>query len=115
MAGFFYARESGLNLSTPSRGSGSPPQLQKLFPALLGSIPAQVFTPLEQGRLTVGHLPTVIDKHPWIAGPSLLITMKPADPTPVLIDQPALSHRTHASTYVLARVVLNGQAMPSTA
>ena len=32
-----------------------------------------------------------------------------------LIDQPALSNRTHASTYVLARVALNGQAMPSTA
>ena len=41
--------------------------------------------------------------------------MKPADPTPVLIDQPALSHRARASTYVLARVALNGQAMPSTA
>ena len=53
-----------LNLSTPSRGSGSPTQPQKLFPALLGSIAAQVFPPLEQGGLTVGHLPAVIDEHP---------------------------------------------------
>ena len=58
MAGFIYAGESSLNLCAPTRASGSPAQPQKLFPALLGSIAAQVFPPLEKGGLTVGHFQT---------------------------------------------------------
>jgi len=46
---------------TPSRASGSPAQPQQLFPRLFGSITAQVFPPLKQGGLTVGHLSAVID------------------------------------------------------
>ena len=65
------------------------------------SITAQVFPALEQGGLTVGQLPAVIDEHPWITEPSLLITVEPADPEPFAIDQPALPHAP-ASAYVLA-------------
>ena len=90
MAGFIYAGESGLHLSTPSRGSGRPAQPQKLFPALLCSIATQAFPPLEQGWLAAGHLPPVIDEHPWITDPSLLITVKSADPEPLPVDEPAI-------------------------
>ena len=94
----------GLHLSTPSRVSGSPAQPQKLFPALLCSISAQVFPPLEQGRLTVGHLPAVIDEHQWIADPCLLVAVKPADPEPVSVDVPALAHGNACQHLCTSRV-----------
>ena len=65
--GVYFCQESGLSICPPSRASGNPPQPKKLFPALLGGIAAQLFPPLEQGGLTVWHLPPVVDEHLWVA------------------------------------------------
>jgi hypothetical protein len=59
---------------------------------LLGSIAAQLFPPLEQGGLTVWHLPPVVDEHLWVADLCLLVTVKPADPKALPVDEPAFTH-----------------------
>ena len=86
-------RRSRLHFSSPHRLGRSPALSDQFRPELDRFFAAQVFTPFQQGRRSIGHSPAVINEHLGLSGPSPLIAMKPANPKPVAIDQPTLLHK----------------------
>ena len=80
------------------------------------SITAQIFPPLEQEGLPAGPLQAVIDEHPWIADPRLLVAVKPADPKALPVDDPALTQDSPHKHLCTIRVVVDlatGLAVPT--
>ena len=77
------------------------------------SITAQIFP---QGGLPAGPLQAVIDEHPWIADPRLLVAVKPADPKALPVDDPALtqdSPRKYRCTILVVVDLATGLAVPT--
>ena len=99
-----------------NHGSTSAPQAGSVADQPKRSIAAQVFPPLEKCRLTVWHFPAVIDEHPWIADPRLLVAVKPADPKALSVDDPALTQDSPRKYRCTIRVVVDlarGLAVPT--
>ena len=79
------------------------PSIRKqLLPQDRGVFKAHMSPALEQGRLSIGHLAPMIHEDTRLLDPTLFVTVESHTPVVFAVDQPALSHRIDASTYVLA-------------
>ena len=82
----------GLSIAPPNRWRRRPSLANKLQPKLSCFCIAQISTRLQQRRLTIWHLPALVNKNTRVLRPGPVITVEAIRPIPLTIRQPAFPH-----------------------
>lgn len=82
----------GLSLAPPNRSRRRPSLANKLQPKLSCFCIPQISTRLQQRRLTIWHLPALVNKNTRVLRPGPVITVEAIRPIPLTIRQPAFPH-----------------------